>query len=62
MERDGVAADHRERRACVVELDQHIAEVFGELDHDPRRGAKRTGISERSYRGTGVPRETSSYA
>jgi hypothetical protein len=43
--RHRVPADHGERGARDVELDQQIAKVIRELDHASRHGTKRMGVS-----------------
>jgi hypothetical protein len=47
MESQGMTADHHEVRAGIVQLDQEVAEVLGELDHRARNGTNRQGISRR---------------
>lgn len=40
MKGNGVAAQHHELRACIVQLDEHVAEVVRKLDHLGGPGTK----------------------
>jgi hypothetical protein len=40
-----VPADHGERGARVVELEEQVAKVVRELDHASRQRTKRIGVS-----------------
>jgi hypothetical protein len=47
MKRDRVSAQDHELGARVVQLDEKITKVFGQLDHVSRPGTKRHTICER---------------
>ena len=44
-----------ELRARVVQLDEHVAEILGKLDHLSRSGTNRQGVWRRPYAGRSRP-------
>jgi len=49
VERNRVAAQYYEFRPGVIKLDQEIAKIVKQLDHERGRGTKQTGILSREY-------------
>ena len=50
-----VSAEHHERCACVMQSEQQISKIFGELDQVARLGTNLHGMVARVYVGCGWP-------